>query len=229
MPADPMQHDRLAVRLAIIISRLFMGETLSIDTLAGEFNVSTRTLRRDFNQRLLYLDLEYSAGTYRLGKSQLSYRTDKDIIHFAKLTHVANVFPALDSKLLSILLNKNVDSPYVVYHSPPKSQPTLFGGFYRITQAIIEHILIELSAQGIEYKAISPYRLVYFEGYWYLIGEYKLSIEVFLLIHITDVTLTHIEFSRKEYIFSMTSEPDFINALPHFQFVRKLLFDLKTA
>ena len=48
------RHDRLAVRLSLIISRLVAGETLSVRKLAAEFGVSVRTLRRDFRERLMY-------------------------------------------------------------------------------------------------------------------------------------------------------------------------------
>lgn len=54
------RHDRLAVRLSLIISRLVAGETLSVRKLAAEFGVSVRTLRRDFRERLMYLDLSIS-------------------------------------------------------------------------------------------------------------------------------------------------------------------------
>ncbi|EKN3947806.1 WYL domain-containing protein [Yersinia enterocolitica] len=227
MSGVSMHYDRLAVRLALIIGRLLRGEGLSINALASEFNVSPRTLRRDFNQRLIYLDLEQVEGIYRLAKSPVGSRTDGDIIHFAKVTHMAQFFPALDSKLLSVLLNKNVGSPYVVYHAPPKNPPALFGGFYRITQAIIDNVFIELNVQGNEYPNLAPYRLVYFDGYWYLVGEHNLTLQVFLLIHITDVTLTPRRFTKKEYITALTAEADFIKALPHFQFVRNLVFNLK--
>lgn len=60
------RHDRLAVRLSLIISRLVAGETLDLRALATEFGVSVRTLRRDFRERLMYLDLEYRKGRCRL-------------------------------------------------------------------------------------------------------------------------------------------------------------------
>jgi len=226
MSEDSVSHDSLAVRLTLIISRLLMGESLSISVLAKEFNVSTRTLRRDFNQRLIYLDIEHREGIYRLAQSLPGHRTDGDIIHFARVTHMAQFFPGLDSKLLSILLNKNEGSPYVVYHAPPKNMPTLFGGFYRITQAIMDSVIISLNVQGVQYHQLAPYRLIYYEGYWYLVGEYNLTIQVFLLFHITDVTLSRKRFVKKPTITELTMEVDFIMSLPHFQFVRNLLFNL---
>jgi predicted DNA-binding transcriptional regulator YafY len=59
------RHDRLAVRLSLIIGRLVAGETLSVTQLAAEFGVSVRTWR-DFRERLIYLDLEYRQGLCRL-------------------------------------------------------------------------------------------------------------------------------------------------------------------
>lgn len=52
MSAEEKQHDRMASRLAIIISRLLMGERLSVSGLSQEFRISERTLRRDFRERL---------------------------------------------------------------------------------------------------------------------------------------------------------------------------------
>jgi predicted DNA-binding transcriptional regulator YafY len=57
MSAEEKQHDRMASRLAIIISRLLMGEKLSVQALSEEFAVSARTLRRDFRERLSCLAL----------------------------------------------------------------------------------------------------------------------------------------------------------------------------
>lgn len=68
------RHDRLAVRLSLIISRLVAGETLNMARLAAEFGVSVRTLRRDFRERLMYLDLEYRRGQCRLRSTVEAYR-----------------------------------------------------------------------------------------------------------------------------------------------------------
>lgn len=66
MPLTERRYDRLAVRLSLIISRLVAGETLEMQKLATEFDVSVRTLYRDFRERLMYLDLECHQGCYRL-------------------------------------------------------------------------------------------------------------------------------------------------------------------
>ena len=73
---DPAhRHDRLALRLSVIISRLLAGESLSLKALSGEFGVSERTLRRDFSQRLLHLDLTGDNGCWRLRTNQMRDHT----------------------------------------------------------------------------------------------------------------------------------------------------------
>ena len=48
-------YDKILIRLTIILQRLYEGEVVSVQDLAAEFNVSTKTIQRDFNQRLIRL------------------------------------------------------------------------------------------------------------------------------------------------------------------------------
>ena len=89
MTLQERRHDRLAVRLSLIISRLVSGETLFIRKLATEFGVSERTLRRDFRERLMYLDLDYYQGQCSLRSDIHSTRQEIDILTFAHRTGLA--------------------------------------------------------------------------------------------------------------------------------------------
>ena len=46
-------YDKILTRLTTILQRLNDGEALSVTELANEFNVSSRTIQRDFNERLI--------------------------------------------------------------------------------------------------------------------------------------------------------------------------------
>jgi len=50
----PYKHDydRILTRLTTILSKLNDGDALSVTELAQEFGVSSRTIQRDFNERL---------------------------------------------------------------------------------------------------------------------------------------------------------------------------------
>lgn len=61
------KHERLAYRLSDIIVRLNKGERLDIFELADTYKVSTRTLKRDFQDRLTILNFSESGPQfYRL-------------------------------------------------------------------------------------------------------------------------------------------------------------------
>lgn len=49
MSDNRSRHDRLAVRLSLIISRLMAGESLSLKTLSDEFGVTERTFTARFS------------------------------------------------------------------------------------------------------------------------------------------------------------------------------------
>ncbi|MGQ3665309.1 helix-turn-helix transcriptional regulator [Citrobacter braakii] len=228
MSAETKQHDRMASRLAAIISRLLMGEQLSVQALSQEFRVSERTLRRDFRERLSCLELTYRQGSWSLAHPQEGIRTNRDILHFARVTRMEQLFPAMDHKLIAVLTDSTVPSPYIVWLSPPGHKPTPFGGFWRITQAILDRTLLDLTVDTEHYRWFAPYRLVYFENSWYLVGEYRQQAHVLRLEGITDVCLTKRQFLRRRQIDALIADPHFIRSLPHFQYLRKVLAETET-
>ena len=94
MPLAERRYDRLAVRLSLIISRLVAGETLDMQKLATEFDVSVRTLYRDFRERLIYLDLECHQGCYRL-RTGAGPQGELDVLTFAHRTGIAGIWPLI--------------------------------------------------------------------------------------------------------------------------------------
>nr|WP_278436204.1 WYL domain-containing protein [Enterobacter mori] len=223
MSAEEKQHDRMASRLAIIISRLLMGERLSVTGLSQEFRISERTLRRDFRERLSCLELTYQQGCWSLAHQHEGLRTNRDILHFARVTRTEQLFPAMDNRLISVLTDSSVEPPFIVWQSPPERKPGPFGSFWRITQAIMERTLLDLTAEGQQYRWFAPYRLIYFENGWYLVGEHARQLQVFLLESITDVCLTPRQFICRRQVSELTGDPHFIHSLPHFRFVRRVL------
>ena len=160
------RHDRLAVRLSIIISRLLAGETLSVQKLAAEFAVSPRTLRRDFRERLMYMDLEYRNGICRLRSGVSGTQRELDILTFAHRSGLADLFPGLDRRLVSTLLESEA-SPCLVWPVPSGSSPALALSFYRLIKAITARQQVGLQTEGQRTEYLSPYRLVAQEGAWY--------------------------------------------------------------
>ncbi|EGB49530.1 hypothetical protein ERLG_04984, partial [Escherichia coli H263] len=110
MSDDRSRHDRLAVRLSLIISRLMAGESLSLKTLSDEFGVTERTLQRDFHQRLVHLDLEYRNGRYSL-RRQSSPCAIPEMLSFIQNTGIARILPLRNGRLITCLTDNQEPSP----------------------------------------------------------------------------------------------------------------------
>ena len=101
MSDNRSRHDRLAVRLSLIISRLMAGESLSLKTLSDEFGVTERTLQRDFHQRLVHLDLEYRNGRYSL-RRQSNPGAIPEMLSFIQNTGIARILPLRNGRLITL-------------------------------------------------------------------------------------------------------------------------------
>lgn len=216
------RHDRLAVRLSIIISRLLAGETLSVQKLAAEFAVSPRTLRRDFRERLMYMDLEYRNGICRLRSGVSGTQRELDILTFAHRSGLADLFPGLDRRLVSTLLESET-SPCLIWPVPSGSSPALALSFYRLIKAITARQQVGLQTEGQRTEYLPPYRLVAQEGAWYLVAEHNGQPAVFRLDDIQVVQPTAETFRWNEQLYRLSESPCFVRALPHFRCIRQSL------
>lgn len=224
MPLAERRYDRLAVRLSMIISRLVAGETLNMQKLATEFDVSVRTLYRDFRERLIYLDLECHQGCYRL-RSGAGPQGELDVLTFAHRTGIAGLFPGLDRRLVSLLLNCE-GAPCLTGDAVSVGSPAAPQSFYRLVQAITTCQRVTLLADGHRCERLAPYRLIAQQGRWYLIAEHNDHPAVFALSDIHLVQSLTESFRRNERLYRLTEDLRFIRALPHFGVVLQSLSSL---
>ena len=216
------RHDRLAVRLSLIISRLVAGETLNMARLAAEFGVSVRTLRRDFRERLMYLDLEYRRGQCRLRSTSGGVQGELDALTFAHRSGLADIFPGLDRRLAGALLASD-GTPCLVWQSPQPITTTSPLVFYRLVSAITGSQRVLLLADGERCDGLAPYRLISLDGCWYLTGELNGHITVHPLATIHAVTVLNTTFTPLKRLSQLTTQAGFIRALPHFSFIHEVL------
>lgn len=215
------RYDRLAVRLSLIISRLVAGETLEMQKLATEFDVSVRTLYRDFRERLMYLDIECHNSCYRL-RSYAGPQGELDVLTFAHRAGLAGIFPGLDRRLAGALLASD-GTPCLVWQPPQPITATSSLVFYRLVSAITSSQRVLLQADGERCDGLAPYRLISLEGCWYLTGELNGYITVHPLTTIHAVTVLNITFSPRKRLSQLTTQAGFIRALPHFRCIREVL------
>lgn len=223
---DP-RHDRLAVRLSVIISRLMAGESLSLKVLSDEFGVSARTLQRDFHQRLAHLDIHHRGGHYRLGENPLRDHSP-GAFSFIRNTGIARIMPVQSKQLMNLLTDESITSPCLIWHAPLKSHVALPEFFTRLVKAICQQVHITILVKGRRHEGLEPYRLIHFGEEWYLVACRLGEIRVFALTLISTVSLTTRPFTRREDISYLTAGEGFIAALPHFPLISDVLRTFNT-
>ncbi|MGO2337407.1 helix-turn-helix transcriptional regulator [Providencia sp.] len=221
------RHDRLALRLSIIITRLLSGEILSLRTLAEEFGVSERTIQRDFHQRLSHLDLVSGHGGYRLS-GHLSATRQPDIFTFLQKVGLSGYFPGLTRKTVNNLIRSDLHYPCLAWHNTIEAHPTSAECFYRIIHSITATVGIQIHKTDKTSLFIEPYRLVLNQEKWYLIGCNLSELNVIPLNHIFSVTVTEIPFFRQKDICHLSSKAEFIQSLPYFNYFQRLLAKMGT-
>lgn len=215
------RHDRLALRLSVIISRLLAGESLSMKALSEEFGVSERTLRRDFHQRLLHLDITSDNGTWRLSMHPMRDHTP-GALAFVRNTGIANLIPSQSRQLMQLLMDENGTSPCQIGHV---QQPTgiLPDCFQHLVEGIYHHRMVSLLVKGIRHDHLEPYRLIHSLSHWYLVASQYGAIRVFRVEEVTSVALSEQHFHRSSETSALIVDADFINALPHFHFISNVI------
>ncbi|QOW48022.1 MULTISPECIES: YafY family protein [Acinetobacter] len=192
MQRDDSIHERLADRLANILTKLNIGHQLSIKDLASEFGVSTRTISRDFDRLNTYLPLLQDAENkrYYLEANYLGKIAPKDIRNFAQLSGISHLYPSLDMSFLRELLDSRAQQIYCAkgYSFEDASQ---FKELFKIVgKAIQEHRQIGFVYKG-EPRLVQPYRLIHHHGSWYLAAVRKNQLRTYRISHIQLMHATH--------------------------------------
>ena len=170
-------YDKTLTRLNAILARLNNGESLSVKELAEEFNVSIRTIQRDFNEKLVGLYPIYQDK--RKWKMQDGYKIEKapsvedtivlDILE--KLTDgLGSHFSTKAKALLSKIKNETFNPIYAKLDLEDIS--THIKEIALLEEAIKSQKHIQCTYQTVSaYKVeLKPLKIVNFEGFWYLIA-----------------------------------------------------------
>lgn len=171
-------YDKTLTRLNTIIARLNSAESLSVKDLAQEFNVSQRTIQRDFNERLISLYPIYQDK--RLWKMQEGHKIEKsvdvqetivlDILE--KLTDgLGSEFSAKAKHLLSKIKNSDFNPIYAKLNMEDISDKLSL--IVKLENAIKAKVTIGceyLLGGDVKNIELKPLKIANFEGFWYLIA-----------------------------------------------------------
>ena len=192
MQRDDSIHERLADRLANILTKLNMGYQLNIKELAEEFGVSTRTISRDFDRLTTYLPLQQDVENkrYYLESNYLGKIAPKDIRNFAQLSGISHLYPSLDMSFLRELLDSRAQQIYCAKGYSFEDVSEFKELFKVLGKAIQEQRQIGFVYKG-EPRLVQPYRLIHHHGSWYLAAVRKDQLRTYRISHIKLMHATH--------------------------------------
>lgn len=200
------KHEKLAYRLADIIIRLNDGERLDIDELASSYKVSTRTLKRDFKDRLTVLEFsEAGPQFYRLSPKKIGYLDTYDIKRFANFASVQDLLPQIDRQFFQQQLNQSILVKGFAYE---KIQERMHD-FKAVNQAISECQYIEFDYRKVSDSAtdnnskhhrLAPYHLLNKNGIWYVVGRWNEQTRTFCFTQISNLQVNAETFECSEDI-----------------------------
>lgn len=170
--------DGVLTRLVIILQKLSNNELPTRKELMEEFNVSSKTIQRDINERLCYFPIEENSlkqlkfiDGFSLNKTSLKENEMLFIyLSLSQIKDINNNFEKITYDIFTKLLTPTFNSPYHIkantFESIDMDSPLL----NNIEKAIAfkNRLILKLEKRNIE---IEPYKVVSFDGIWYLFGK----------------------------------------------------------
>jgi predicted DNA-binding transcriptional regulator YafY len=199
-------YDKILTRLTVILSKLNDGEALSVKELAKEFNISDRTIQRDFNERLASFPIYQENKKWKM---QDGFRVEKtksledeivlDIIE--KITEgIGGKFSTKAHKLLSKIKNEDFNPIYTKLNIEDISDR--FEDIQVIETAIRGKKELKCSyndeRHDIYTTTIQPLKIVNFEGFWYLIALQKDILKKYYLKNVSNPKILESTFKSDE-------------------------------
>lgn len=194
-------YDKILYRLTTIWARLREGEVLSTSELAQEFNVSSKTIQRDFNERLVHLlPIEKDGRKWRVKEG---HEIDKTLDYEDEI--ILDILSEFGSSM-SMLISKRVDKLFKKisnqHLSPIYSRVEIedlqekLELIQQLQHAIGQKLQIEFYHNK-KYRYVEPIKVVTFEGYWYLYGK-DVQVDKLKTFYIKDIT--NLNITDKEFV-----------------------------
>ncbi|HIP30446.1 MAG TPA: WYL domain-containing protein [Sulfurospirillum arcachonense] len=170
-------YDKILTRLTNILSKLYNGEALSIKELSEEFNTSTRTIQRDFNERLISFPI-YKEG--KRWKMQEGFKLEKmtsiedavvlDIME-GLIDGSSGLFSSKAKKLLSKIKNEEYNPIYTKLDIEDISDK--LAEVQQLESAIKSKLIITCTYDFGSYEKelrLKALKIANYEGFWYLLS-----------------------------------------------------------
>ena len=214
MPLKSDKSETIAHRLTEMIRRLCEGEALSPKALVALFAVDARTIQRDLNVRLAFLDLDKTGGAYTMNPMRLGILKRLDIERFADLAGLQGLHPRFSTDFLRDMLDSRLQSALQVRGYNYEELHGKEQLFNQLKDAISQHHPI-----GFEYtkpdgakmvEGAQPYRLVNQDGIWYVAAVDGGKLKTYAFSKIDRLLVSPDTFTPEPVITQIVNEEDSI-------------------
>ncbi len=182
-------YDKILYRLVSTFGRLKNGETLKKSELAKEFNVSERTIQKDFNERLSkILNIKVSRNGYCIedyDKVAVENFEDKLVLNILESISfsMGKEFQNKSQKIFDRLKNPHED--FILSKMQIEDISDNKNDIQILKDAIKDRNIVKFIYHD-KKRDIEPYKLTIFEGFWYLYAN-DVSAGRFKTFYIKDI------------------------------------------
>ncbi|NAW88809.1 helix-turn-helix transcriptional regulator [Photobacterium halotolerans] len=203
-----MKNTILANRLANITAMAYAGQSLNISDLAEKYQVSTKTIRRDFDRLCAILERCPETGNYRLSASVRSQYNEQDLVRLIDDIGLKKALPLKAAQFLRSFINNSTSDCYHFQEQP------LEVDFISSLHSAFETAIKNRRTVSFLYKdtsrTVSPYLMVYSHGSWYLAAMSDGLLKTFSLARIKFVNVQKEHFDYDQSVAEKIKEQDTI-------------------
>ena len=201
------ETDKLAYRLAAILSKLYKGESLKRQQLVEEFGVTERTIYRDIDRLDTLVETD-EAGHYRLRSAFKCNIQTQHVEALVALLGAQDLFSAdtLD-RLVKNLESPNKTSSYLVKGPAYEQEMASNHDFKLLDHAIQQGLICHLRYTD-KARSVEPYRLINHMGIWYLAAVENGGLKAFSLSRCSNILPTEERFAIDSAIANHISQSD---------------------
>nr|WP_241909442.1 WYL domain-containing protein [Vibrio splendidus] len=208
------EHDTLAKRLGIILTRLNTGEKLYLEELSREFRVSERTLQRDFNERLNYLPIQRDGACYFLDPQALGRQSNNEVSLLLMKMGFDTLFSGKHYLSNGVLNNKSTP-PFLFKNPQVEDISENASVFEKLIESIQRRNVISFSCHGKTYDEFHSYKLLNDRGQWYLAGTHRNHLESLRVAKIRELVRYEDKYSPDLNVEHKLTGRGYEDELPH--------------
>lgn len=203
-----MKSNILANRLADITAMAYAGQLLNIAELAEKYQVSTKTIRRDFGRLCAILERCPDTGNHILSASARSQYNEQDLVRLIDDLGLKKALPLKAAQFIRSFINDSISDCYHFQEQP------LEADFISSLHSTFETAIKNKRSVSFLYKdksrTVSPYLMVYSHGSWYLAAVSEGVLKTFSLARIKFVCIQKEHFDYDPSVIEKIKEQDTI-------------------